>query len=260
MKIRILTPLFAFSIAAAALGAPSEQGINAEPVPGQAHRYSLSIRFDAVDRVELIPLLSAAKAGAKRERISIPASQWHFDRTTNTITVDRDVDTAAHMVSASGRYALPLRIVPAAPTDPASIRLIVSGRIGKEGTDYRYDKIKEEIVLTSCVEGSESYIVQFKQGEGIASVGSIAGLKREHRRHLSWPLDGNTTRLDASGKRFSPEEGTFRTVSMIELLPAKDGYDGKVLTEGFTWNSSKNELVLDEPVDERFSVFVISGE
>ena len=260
MKIRFLTPFFILSLAAAVHGAPSDQGINAEPVPGKPHRYSLSIRFDAVDRVELIPLLSAAKAGSKRERISIPASQWHFDRTTNMITVDRDVDTAAHMVSASGRYALPLRIAPAAPTDPASIRLIVSGRIGKEGSDYRYDRTGNEIVLTSCPTGSESYIVQFSQGDGIASVGSLAGLRREHRRHLSWPLDGNTTRLDAAGKRFSPAEENLKKVCMVELLPAKDGYDGKVLTGGFTWNSSKNELVLDEPVDERFSVFIISGE
>lgn len=260
MKTRFLVPLFILSISSASSGAPSDQGINAEPVPGKPHRYSLSIRFDAVDTVELIPLLAAAEAGSKRERISVPAPQWHFDRERNLITLDRDVDPSTHMVSASGRYALPLCITPAAPTDPASIRLVVSGRIGKEGADYRYDRTRNEIVLTSCRTGNESYIVQFSQGEGSASVGSAANLTREHRRHLSWPLDGNTKRLDAEGKRFSPDGTRFKTVWLVELLPAQDGCEGKVLTEGFTWNSGRNELILDTPADSRFTVFIHGNE
>ena len=242
--------------ASSAHASPS-QGINAEPVAGKPHLYTVSIRFSEISEVDIRPMIHTLPANAKSEKTVLPSREWRYDAKKNLLEIDRDVDSAKQMVSVSGKYALPLRIVPAAKTEPSSIRLIVEGRIGKEETDYRYDRKTNEIELTACKTGEECYLVQFGQKDGCASVGSMTGLKREHRRHLSWPLDGNTKPLDASGKRFALTDETVKNVWLVQLLPAKDGFEGKDLLKGFRWDEKKKELTLDEKPGPEFSVFAI---
>jgi hypothetical protein len=247
-------------IVSAAHARQPHHDLNAEPSQDTPHRYTLAIRFDTIDEVLICTQLGAEAAGTRHEQTILPASEWRFDRTTNTIDVDRNVKADTQIVRVSGRYALPLCITPAEKTESSSIRLVVNGRIGEDGEDFRYDSAKNEIILPRCTTGNEPYIILYSQPSGCASVGSSSSehLTRSLRAHLGWPVDGNMKPLNKAGTRFSPAEGMYRTVWLVQILPSFDGYTGKDILSGFTWNSTKNELLLDDAVDlKKYSVLVI---
>ena len=140
---------------------------------------------------------------------------------------------------------------------------MIDGHIGVQGKDFLYDNVKNEIELVNCKTGSENYILQYRNSKGCASIGSMnsSSLTRSLLQYLEWPTEGNTVPLDRDGLRFSPRDTTFKSVWLVQFIPTGDGYTGKDSLSGFHWDSVKNELTLDEPVDtEKFSVMILGEE
>jgi hypothetical protein len=52
--------------------------------------------------------------------------------------------------------------------------MVIEGRIGLSGKDYRYNEATGEIELDSCQSGDERYILAWRHGEGGTSIGSTA--------------------------------------------------------------------------------------
>ncbi len=75
---------------------------------------------------------------------------------------------------------------------------------------------------------------------------------------MEWPLEGYTEKKDGRGLVFSAKDNHYSSVWMVMLLPVKEGYGGMDLRSGFSWDTGKNELTLEKPVDtEKFSVYIL---
>lgn len=241
----------------------NRQTLNLEPVTGDPHSFHCVIRFKTVDRVYLSTLLSAVSDGRERETVELRKEEWKYDPTTGVFAITREIDTSVYIPVADGKYETPLCVVLREKIDPRAIRFAINGRIGDAGKDYAYRADANEIKLLSCATGDENYMLQFKTKDGVSSVsqGNPSEVTRELRAYFEWPLEGNTVPSGTDGKRFAPDGMKFRGVWLVELIPVKNGYKGKSLQSGFTWDAGNNELVLDEPVDtSKYSVYVFGNE
>jgi len=239
------------------------QDLNAEPVPGNPHRYLLAIRFASIETVTARTALPAESLGTRHQRIIIPKKEWRYDADSGVLTVDRDIDSSSFIVRAEGRYRTPLRIILPEKKSPKKIKLAVQGRIGKPGADYMHDRKQNEIELVSCVTGDEKFMLQYESDRGVSSIGSMGAsdLTRELLAYFGWPVDGNTRAVDGRGARFVLKQGGLRSVWLVQLLPVKNGYCGKDIRTGFAWDPSKGELSLSEAVDlSRYSVYIHGEE
>lgn len=241
----------------------NRQTLNLEPVAGSPHSFHCAIRFKTVDKVYLRTQISAESSGHARETINLTKNEWKYDPSTGVFSIKRDIDSSVYIPVADGKYETPLCIVLREKIDPRTIRFAIDGKIGKEGKDYAYNSDKNEIRLMSCVTGDENYLLQFKTREGASSVcqGNPSEVTRELRAYFEWPLEGNTVVKGTDGKHFALEEGQFKNVWLVEFIPVKNGYKGKSLQTGFTWDGKHNELVLPEPVDtSKFAVYVFGNQ
>lgn len=243
--------------------AKNRQTLNLEQVAGNPHSYHCAIRFKSVDGVYIRTQISAEAAGHASEVLELGKDEWKYDTSTGLFSITRDIDTSVYIPVADGKYETPLRIVLREKIDPATIRFSVDGRIGEAEKDYTYHADKDEIILTSCVTGDENYMLQYGTKEGSSSVcqGNPSEVTREVRAYFGWPLEGNTIQVGTDGKRFALGEGKLKSVWMVEFIPLANGYKGKNLRDGFTWDAGKNELVIPEPVDTaKYSVFIFGNE
>lgn len=234
--------------------------INSEPVPGKPREYTVNIKFTKIETVTVGTTLAAESLGIKRHRYNLSNSEWKYDPNTNVLRLNKDIDTSNYIVRVKGKYLTPVRVIPAEKIDPEQIRFVVDGRIGIPGKDFVYDSAANEIELLSCTTGKEKYIVQYAYPSGGASIGSmsVSDLSLPLLKYLDWPVKGNTVKLDQDGFYFSPSEGHFRSVWLVQLIPTGEGYNGLDITSGFTWDIKKNELKLESPVDSvKFSVFIL---
>ena len=239
------------------------QTLNAEPIAGKPHQYHLGMKFRSVNKVYLRTMLPAESLGRELETIVLPETGWRYDNSSDILEIDRDVDTAVYAVIADGKYSTPITIVLQGKTVPDKIRLVVDGRIGKAGKDFRYDAAKGTIELTSCVTGDEHFMIQYPVGDGVSSISSMnaAELTRELRAHLEWPVEGNAHEVGVGGIRFALNEGRLRSVWMVDFIHKENGYSGKNILTGFTWNKDTNEITLSTPVDtSRYSIYIFGEE
>jgi hypothetical protein len=234
--------------------------INAEPLPDNPRNYSVNIKFSKIDSVKVSTTIVAESLGKKRDSYVLPGKEWSYNFDKNILTIGRDIDNKDYIVRVTGKYITPLRIIPAEKIDYKKIRFVVNGRIGVYGKDYRYDSVKNEIELLSCTTGDEKYIVEYQYSNGAASIGSINvdDLNRKLLKYLDWPLEGNTVLTDTEGFCFSPLETKYKSVWMVQLIPAGDGYNGMSILKDFNWDRKNNKLTLIDPVDtKRFSVLIL---
>lgn len=241
---------------------PSDD-INVEPIPGDTHHYSVNIKFDTIESVTVSTTIVAESLGIKHESYDLQKNEWDYDPVGNILHAGREIDNTNYIVRVTGRYRTPLCIITNEKIDPAKIRLVIDGRIGIPGKDYHYDSIKNEIELITCKTGKENYILQYHYSQGSASIGSMnsSGFTRSLLKYLEWPTEGNAVQLDQKGLRFSPRETVYKSVWLVQLLPAGDGYTGRDILSGFHWDSIKNELTFNEPVDtEKYSVMILGEE
>lgn len=255
--------LYPFNAAGSSEKAVPSDDINAEQVPGEQHCYSVNIKFNTIESVIVSTTIVAESAGTRHEDYILQKSEWSYDPAGNRLYVERDIDNSNYIVRVTGRYRTPLCIIPNEKIDPSEIRLVVEGRIGVPGKDFRYDPVKNEIELVTCKSGSEKYILQYSYSQGCASIGSIntSGLTRPLLGYLGWPTEGNAVQLDRKGLSFSPKNAVYKSVWLVQFIPSGDGYTGKDIISGFHWDSIKNELTLDEPVDtEKYSVMILGEE
>jgi len=263
--VLVIVSLFAFPsrIAISSEKMISSDDINVEPILNEPRKYSVNIKFNTIDSVMVSTTIVAESLGIKHERFYLQNSEWNYDSGKNILYLQRDIDTANYIVRVSGRYRTPLCIITNEKIDPAKIRLVIDGHIGVPGKDFRYDAVKNEIELVTCKTGSENYILQYQYSQGAASIGSMntSGLTLSLLKYLGWPTEGNTITIERNGLRFSPRDTVYKSVWMVQLIPVRDGYTGKDILSGFRWDSIKNELTLDEPVDtEKFSVMILGEE
>ncbi len=259
----VLLFVFSFNDITASDKAKFNDGINVEQLSDKPHQYSVCLKFDSIESVTVGTTIIAESLGIKHESYSLQKSEWSYNSENNLLHLDREIDSSKYIVSVTGKYRIPLSVVPVEKIDSAKIRFIVDGRIGIPDKDFRYDQIKNEIELLSCTTGKENYILQYRLSQGSASIGSMSTslLTRSLLEYLEWPTDGNTIPLDRSGLRFSPQEKKYKSVWMVQFLPVGYGYTGKDQLSGFYWDTVKNELILDEPVDtEKYSVMILGEE
>ena len=234
--------------------------INVDPLPDNPRLYSVNIKFTVIDSVTVSTTLVAESLGKKHERYSLSKNEWSYNPDKNILSVSRDINNTDYIVRVTGKYLTPMRIIPAEKISQNQIRFVINGRIGIYGKDYSYDSIKNEIELTACTTGDEKYIIEYQYSKGGASIGSINidDLNHPLLKYLDWPVDGNTVSLDSAGLTFSPREYRYKSVWLIQLIPAGDGYNGRSILTGFRWDIKQNKLTLDVPVDTRkFSVFML---
>ena len=234
--------------------------INVDPLPDNSRHYTVNIKFTVIDSVKVSTTIAAESLGKKHKSYNLSKNEWSYNPDKNILILTRDIDNRDYIVRVTGKYLTPMRIIPAEKIDHNTIRFVVDGRIGVYGKDYIYDSIKNEIELTACTTGDEKYIVEYQYSKGAASIGSINidDLNRSLLKYLNWPLDGNTVSIDSDGLSFSPRENRFKSVWMVQLIPAGDGYNGMSILKGFHWDLKKNILTLDAAVDtKKFSVFML---
>jgi len=234
--------------------------LNAEPVPGNPREYSVNIKFTKIEYVTVGTTVAAESLGAKHDRYTLPEKEWNYNLSTNTLTVNRDIDNSNYIVRVKGKYLTPMCIIPAEKIDPEQIRFVVNGRIGINGKDYIYNSIKNEIELPSCTTGQEKFIIQYMYSSGSASIGSMsmADFTRPLLEYLGWPVSGNAVKADNKGFYFSPSDNHYKSVWLVQLIPTGNGYTGQDIRSGFKWDAEENELKFDIPVDtEKFSVLIL---
>lgn len=254
-------PLFTDCITAEEKIPPDD--INAEPLSGSPHFYSVNIKFVSIDDVIVTTNIAAESLGVAHDSFTLSKTEWSYDSIKNTLFVKRDIDDTNYLVRIKGRYRTPLVIIPIDKIDPAQIRLVIDGKTGIKGTDYIYNAKKNEIELPSCRTGKEKYILQYNHSGGSASISSMStsGLTRSLLQYMGWPTEGNTTSLDQHGLLFSPRSTRYKSVWLVQLIPSHDGYGGKDILKKFHWDNKNNILTLDEPVDtEKFSVMIFGEE
>jgi hypothetical protein len=240
-----------------------KQSINLEPVIGEGRLYSCAIVFRSVSRVYMTTHIPAASLGHPKEMIPLGKDEWRYDAASGQFEIQRDIDNSVYTLVAEGAYTTPIRIILNYMTDPSSVRFAIDGRIGKAGVDYRLTDEDTAVDLPGCVTGDENYMIQWRTTNGVSSVNNSnpSLLTRKLRAYFELPLDGNTVPVGSDGSLFSPRDGRYRSIWLVELIPLRDGYAGKNILTGFSWNAEKNELKLSEPVDlSRFSVYVFGEE
>jgi hypothetical protein len=262
-RISVAAAFLYVSGAALSAAETSPQKINLEPVIGQARSYRSAIKFTSVNRVYVRTLISAESLGHEKEISDIPSNEWSFDASTGIVNIRRDIDLSVFTPVAEGKYASPITIMTAKDIDPGSIRVAVNWKIGVKGTDYIYNGINGEISLPRCITGDENFFLSYRTGKGGCSISSgiPSEMNRKLRSYFELPLEGNTRRSNELGTGFTLTDGSLKSVWLVELIPTGDGYGGKSIRSGFTWNREKNELELSEPVDtSKFSVYVFGEE
>lgn len=262
-SVSMLSLVFAFSAYGHAENTKNRQTLNLDQIAGNPHSYHCAIRFKSVDGVYIRTLVSAEAAGHASEVLELGRDEWKYDASTGMFSITRDIDTSVYIPVADGRYEMPLHILLREKIDPSTIRFSIDGRIGTAEKDYTYYADRDEIILKPFVTGDENYMLQYRTIEGSSSLcqGNPSEVTREVRAYFEWPLKGNTAQVGTDGKRFALEDGKFTSVWMVELIPVKNGYKGKSLQTGFTWDSGKNELILAEPVDTtKYSVYIFGNE
>lgn len=239
-----------------------EDNVNVEPIEGKPQHYSVNIKFSRIDKVLVRTTINAESSGLKKHSFILPQKEWHYSYENNRLVVYRAIDDTKYIIRVIGKYQTPICIIPNEPIDSSHIRLVVDGSIGIPDKDYRYDKDKNTIELTACKTGKEKYIIAYDYTKGCASIGSAStsDLTLPLLKHLNFPIEGNSVSLDNTGLRFAPKDLRFKSVWMVQLIPASEGYTGQDLRSGFTWDSDKNELTLDKPVDIEKFTLMIYGE
>ena len=234
--------------------------INVDPIPDKPRNYSVNIKFNIIESVKVSTTLVAESLGKKHKSYNLQKNEWKYNPHTNILSVTRDIDNTDYIVRVTGKYLTPLRIIPVEKIDYNQIRLVIDGRIGVYGKDFRYDSDKDEIELMACKTGDEKYILEYKHLNGAASIGSvnIDGLNRSLLKYLEWPIEGNAVSLDHKGLVFLPNEFKYKSVWLVQLIPTGDGYNGISILSGFHWDSKQNRLTMDVPVDtEKYGVLIL---
>jgi hypothetical protein len=240
-------------------GSVNSQNLNAEPLEGSPGYYTLAVKFKSVEKVSISTMLPAESLGKKHETIVLPRNDWSYDEKTGLIELKRKIDNSVYIVRAEGKFEIPLRVKVSAGEKASNIRFVYNGKIGKSGADFSYDEKMNEIKLFPCVTGDEKYMLQYSTSKGACSIGSMSSsdMTREIRAYFEWPLDGNSRAIDASCRKFSPVNASFSGVWLVHLLPRRDGYFGKDIIKGFTWDETANILILPETVDlDKYDVYI----
>ena len=244
-------------------GSVNSQNLNAEPLEGSPGFYTLAVKFKSVEKVSISTMLPAESLGKKHETIVLARKDWRYDEKTGLIELQRKIDDSVYIVRAEGKFETPLRVKVAGGEKASNIRFVYNGKIGKSGADFSYDEKMNEIKLFPCVKGDEKYMLQYSTSKGACSIGSMSSsdMTREIRAYFEWPLDGNARAIDASFRKFSPVNASFSGVWLVHLLPRHDGYFGKDIIKGFTWDETANILILPEPVDlDKYDVYIFGEE
>ncbi|PKL16327.1 MAG: hypothetical protein CVV49_16780 [Spirochaetae bacterium HGW-Spirochaetae-5] len=234
--------------------------INVEPIEGMPRHYSVNIKFASIETVTVSTTIVSESLGREKKRFELTKNEWSYNPEKNVLITEKDIDDGNFIVRVSGKYITPLRIIPVEKPDPEKIRFVIDSRIGIYGKDYFYDNVKNEIELTACKTGQEKYIIEYAHSGGSASIGSMSmsDLNRTLLKYLDWPVSGNAVKIDREGYYFSPLDDRYRSVWLVQLIPAEDGYNGIDLRSGFKWDSAENELKFDAPVDtDKFSVLIL---
>ena len=244
-------------------GSVNSHNLNAEPVGGSHGFYALAVKFKSVEKVSISTMLPAESLGRKHETIILSRNEWFFDYKTGLIEIKRKIDDSVYIVRAEGKFETPLTVKVSGGDKASAIRFVYNGKIGKSGTDFSYDEKMNEIKLFPCVTGDEKYMLQYSTSKGACSIGSMSSsdMTREIRAYFEWPLDGNSRAIDGSCRKFSPVNAPFRGVWLVHLLPRSDGYFGKDIIKGFTWDETANILILPETVDlDKYDVYIFGEE
>ncbi|GEM_PF-690477 len=239
-----------------------EDNVNVEPIEGKPQHYSVNIKFSRIDKVLVRTTINAESSGQEKESFTLSKNEWYYSYDNNRLVVRRPIDNSKYIIRVIGKYQTPICIIPNEPIDSSHVRFVVDGRIGIPDKDYRYNKDKNTIELTACKTGKEKYIIAYDYTKGCASIGSAStsDFTLPLLKHLNFPIEGNSVSLDNTGLRFTTKDLHFKSVWMVQLIPVSDGYTGQDLHSGFTWNSNKNELTLDKPVDTEKFTIMIYGE
>lgn len=237
-------------------------GINLEPIAGSPGAYLVNPAYEAVLSVALVELRLPKPGDAPRRVTALDDKEWSYDDKAGVLSLTRPIDDEAYMVRANGHFRYPLSFRMREGLDPASIRLLVDGKIGIDGVDYRFDPGTGVLTLLGTSPDTGWFGFSFAMLDGVSSgaIGDLGAdrLTRAMRAHLGFPVDGNCAAVGDDGRLFrAPDDEAGEAPWLIELLPIAEGYVGAYsLSDGFRFDAATGIIELDEPIDPaRFAVY-----
>ena len=191
---------------------------------------------------------------------------WRYDPILSLLSLDTPVDDSVYWVMVDGRFDFPLVFFPYHLATADSIRVIVDGVIGIEGTDYAFDSSSGTITLLKTDEKTLWFCLTYMADLGQASIGSMTPehLTRAMNAHLGFPFDGNCAPIGESKTHFLLDTEFLGDTApwLLQLLPKGEGYVGSELwPRDFTYDKTTREIMLKEPIDtDRFGIYALMPE
>ena len=229
--------------------------------------------FESMKEITRIEIVRRSDYG-RYDTSVLEKNTWRFDPKNRMLTLT-SVPEEAYNIYLYGTRNIPRTFQYPQPIDPASIRCVISGRIGKEGVDYRFEESKNAIQVLNPdfdVMSDLPMLVTYQgfeepgtAGLGNVHYGNLYELKPEIARYIRdvsdpWnPVPGKPEEYSIPKKW----EGLIRytRIPFVELVPVTDGKAGRFLKSGeFSFDSDNQLLTLSTPVSEEDYIVAAWGD